>query len=78
MPGPESQSCSSGRVRRPSRRMNDYDQESGPLTNLPKSVGRMETPPSADAAQDIERARKQARDLIVPGVLRSLPGAPSI
>ncbi|KAG8745148.1 hypothetical protein FRC12_014650, partial [Ceratobasidium sp. 428] len=58
MPGPESQSRS-GRLRRPSGRMADYDQENGQLKNLSKSVGRVETP-SVDAAKDIERARKQA------------------
>ncbi|KAG8779908.1 hypothetical protein FRC12_023709 [Ceratobasidium sp. 428] len=76
MPGPESQSRS-GRHRRPSGRMLDYDQENGELKSLSKSVGRVETP-SADAAQDIERARKQAaaavarRNASQPGPLSPL------
>ncbi|KAG9110971.1 hypothetical protein FRC07_008120, partial [Ceratobasidium sp. 392] len=68
MPGPESQSRSSaGRLRRPSGRMSGYDRENGQLTNLSKSVGRVETPPTADAVQDVERARQQAAIAVARG-----------
>ncbi|KAG8771008.1 hypothetical protein FRC12_003913 [Ceratobasidium sp. 428] len=58
----------SGRIRRPSERLTNYDKEGhGRLDSLSKSVGRHETPPTAEelaaqAAQQLrERGKKQAK-----------------
>ncbi|KAG8702908.1 hypothetical protein FRC09_004472 [Ceratobasidium sp. 395] len=58
----------SGRIRRPSERLTNYDKKGhGPLDTLAKSVGRHETPPTAEeqaarAAQELrERGKKQAK-----------------
>ncbi|KAG8769585.1 hypothetical protein FRC12_004875 [Ceratobasidium sp. 428] len=68
---PESQT--SGRVRRPSWRLKEYDQQcQGPLKSLSKSVGRQETPPTAES-QAAERAKKQAAVAKARGNT-SLPG----
>ncbi|KAG9120757.1 hypothetical protein FRC07_003619 [Ceratobasidium sp. 392] len=47
--------------------MSGYDRENGQLTNLSKSVGRVETPPTADTVQDVEQARQQAAIAVARG-----------
>ncbi|QRV89200.1 Tail fiber protein [Ceratobasidium sp. AG-Ba] len=67
----------SGRERRPTQRLNEYDRAQGRLTTLSKSVGRKETPPTVEA-QAAARAKKQAAIAAArgntsrPGPLKSL------
>ncbi|QRV95442.1 hypothetical protein RhiJN_23460 [Ceratobasidium sp. AG-Ba] len=49
----------STRERRPTQRLNEYDRAQGRLTTLSKSVGRKETPPTAES-RAAEQAKMQA------------------
>ncbi|QRV78327.1 hypothetical protein RhiJN_06342 [Ceratobasidium sp. AG-Ba] len=56
---PDNAPRSSGRSRRPTERLAHYDQSNGQLKTLSKSVGRPETPPTAES-QTAERSKAQA------------------
>ncbi|KAG8723168.1 hypothetical protein FRC09_004414 [Ceratobasidium sp. 395] len=67
----------SGRRRRPTERLCNYDRAQGPLKALSKSVGRKETPPTTES-QAAKRAKKQAviaaarGNATLPGPLKPL------